>query len=80
MKIALKLHNGTGGSYPKEFPNVKDAERYLNEVLYYSDKVELSSSFSELVEYNKDTRLSHLMSDAKHYGDGYINVYPSYKS
>lgn len=79
MKILLKLSNVSGNSPIEEFSNVKEAEKYLNEVLYYSGKVELSSSFSDIVEYNNDTRLSHLMSDAINYGEGYINVYPSYE-
>lgn len=78
MKILLKLNNISGNSPIEEFSNVKEAEKYLNEVLYYSDKVELSASFSDIVEYGNDTRLSHLMRDAVNYGDGYIHVYPYY--
>lgn len=79
MKILLKQPQFNGASPVNEFKSVKEAEKFLNEVLYYSNKVELSSSFNDLVEYDKNTKLSHLMQDAKTYGEGYINVYVSYE-
>lgn len=77
MKILLKLinPNANGANGTAEFKTVKDAEKYLNEALYYSTRVELSSSFNDLVEYDNNTSLSELMRDAVNYGEGYINVY-----
>lgn len=77
MIIKLKLQNYNGASPIETYNSVKDAERYLNEVLYYSNGVNLSSSFTDIVAYDNSTKLSHLMADAKLYGDGYINVYPN---
>ncbi len=70
MKITLKI-----GNEIITHPTVKEAERVLNEILYYSDSVELGASFTETVPYDKNTRLSHVMDDAIRYGEGWINVY-----
>lgn len=77
MKITLKFINGNanGANEIPEYPTVKEAEKFLNEALYYADSVELSSSYEDLIPYDKDTVLSDLMRDAKMYGEGYINVY-----
>lgn len=76
MKIKLKLNNISGDSPIKEFKTVSEAEKYLNEINYYStEKVELSACFNELQPYDKHTRLSHLMRDAVNYGEGHINVH-----
>lgn len=77
MKITLKFINGNanGANEILEYPTVKEAEKFLNEALYYADSVELSSSYEDLITYDKDTVLSDMMRDAKTYGEGYINVY-----
>lgn len=71
MKITLKCHNEF-----TEYRTVKEAETFLNEMLYYVDKVELLASFTESVNYDRDTKLSHLQRDAVKYGEGWVNVYP----
>lgn len=70
MKIVLKFQNEV-----KEYSSVSEATKFLNEAWYYCDRLELSASFSELVDYTKVTSLSGLMRDAKIYGEGWINVY-----
>lgn len=77
MKITLKFINGNanGANEILEYPTIKEAEKFLNEALYYADSVKLSSSYEDLIPYDKDTVLSDLMRDAKTYGEGYINVY-----
>lgn len=44
MKITLKVYNDI-----TEYPSIKDAEKVLNEILYYSESVELGAAFSETV-------------------------------
>lgn len=78
MVIKLKVGTFNGASIIETYETVKDAEKYLNEANYYAENVELSSSFTDSVIYNSKTRLSHLMQDAKIYGEGYINVYVNF--
>jgi len=73
MTIVLKF-----GNEIKTYPTVKEAEKFLNEALYYCDELALHYEFDSSVEYDKNTRLSPLMRDAKIYGDGYINVYQTW--
>lgn len=75
MIITLKTQNNCGASPIETYKSVKDAELYLNEALYYSDSVLLSSSFNDTVNYDNSTKLSKLMRDAVKYGEGFILVY-----
>lgn len=76
MTIKLKTQNVSGASPIETFDSVGDAEKYLNEVLYYADSVELSTSYTDSITYDNSTKLSHLMQDAIKYGEGFITVYP----
>lgn len=74
MVIRLKMDSYNGASVIETFNTVKDAEKYLNEAAYYTEKVWLSSSFGEFSEYTSKTRLAKMMRDAITYGEGFIRV------
>ena len=74
MKIKLKYNNEI-----KEYPTVKEAEKFLNEVNYYCDRVELLYSFEDAVTYDNKTVLSDLMREAEIYGEGWITVFPLFE-
>lgn len=79
INICFVNPNACGANDYKEFKTAKEAEIFLNEALYYASRVELISSFNEQIEYNNQTKISHLMQDAKAYGTGYIEVYPIFE-
>ena len=70
MKITLKF-----GNEIKTYKNIKDAEKFLNEALYYCDHLELVYNFEDAVNYQDVTSLSLLQREANLYGGGFINVY-----
>lgn len=70
MKITLKFANEI-----KTYKNVKEAEKFLNEALYYCDRLELVYSFEDAINYQDVTSLSLLQREANLYGEGFINVY-----
>lgn len=74
MVIKLKVASHNGAPIVDTYETVKDAKRYLNEASYYAEKVWISSSFHDFMEYTSKTSLAALMADAKRYGDGFIHV------
>ena len=70
MKITLKF-----GNEIRTYKTIKEAEKFLNEALYYCDRLELVYSFEDAINYQDVTSLSLLQREANRYGDGFINVY-----
>lgn len=70
MKITLKF-----GNEIKTYKNVKEAEKFLNEALYYCDRLELVYSFEDVINYQDVTSLSLLQREANIYGEGFIYVH-----
>lgn len=70
MKITIKF-----GNEIKTYPNVEEAEKFLNEANYYCEQLELLYSFEDSVVYNNDTDLEYLQEQANIYGEGWITAF-----
>ena len=69
MKITIKFANKI-----TTYPDVESAEKFLNEALYYCEKLILLYSFEDEVEYNNDTNLEYLQKQANIYDEGWITA------
>lgn len=70
MEIKIKFGNDI-----KLYPNVEEAEKFLNEADYYCDHLEMLYSFEDMVVYDEDTDLEYLQEQANIYGEGWITVF-----
>lgn len=70
MEIIIKF-----GNEIKTYPNVEEAETFLNEANYYCEQLELLYSFEDSVVYDNDTDLEYLQEQANIYGEGWITAF-----